>query len=149
MAGTVMHAADQDDLQRGRAAGGLPERQLVDHDVRVEAVGQAEEAEHEHRTISMQRQGSTGGPSTRSRVEQHAQPASASTPVISGIGSSAMNSGMLNQRSRTVALTQGVATEISPMPSTTGAQASRPRARARALQLALGLHDQPAAPSST
>ena len=44
--------------------------------------------------------------------------------VISGIGSSAMKAGMLNQRSNTVGLTTGVASEISAMPSTTGGQAS-------------------------
>ena len=34
-----------------------------------------------------------------------------------------MNSGMVNQRARTVVLTQGVASEISAMPSTTGGHA--------------------------
>ena len=40
-----------------------------------------------------------------------------------GMGSRAMNSGMMNHLLRTVRLTSGVATEIKPMPSTTGAQA--------------------------
>jgi|GEM_PF-5033655 len=50
--------------------------------------------------------------------------ATSATAVVSGIGSSAMMPGMLNQRSRTVALTSGVASEISTMPATIGAQAS-------------------------
>jgi len=52
-----------------------------------------------------------------------ARAATSAASVTSGMGSSAMNSGMLNQRSRTVALTSGVAMDTRPMPSTTGAQA--------------------------
>ena len=45
-------------------------------------------------------------------------------PVVSGITISAMIAGSSNQRSRTVWLIQGVASEISSMPITTGHQAS-------------------------
>ena len=49
--------------------------------------------------------------------------ASSSTPVVSGIAASAMISGRLNQRSRTVWLIHGVAIEISSNPPTIGSHA--------------------------
>ena len=43
--------------------------------------------------------------------------------MVSGIGSSAMNSGSTNHLPRTVGLTHGVAIEISAMPTTIGGHA--------------------------
>ena len=69
--------------------------------------------------------------------------------VISGIGSSAISSGMANHLLRTVLLTSGVASEISPMPTTTGAHASLAQRTARRCRSpSVFMISQPA-PSST
>ena len=70
-------------------------------------------------TVTMSAKGSQHSlPSTRCEFSRP-RIASNAVTVINGIGNSAMNAGMLNQRSRTVGLTQGVMMEISPMPITT------------------------------
>ena len=69
--------------------------------------------------------------------------------VVSGMASSAMMAGSSNQRSRTVALIHGVASEISTMPPTTGHQASLAHRMALRCRSPSVFMISQAAPSST
>jgi hypothetical protein len=78
-----------------------------------------------------------------------ARAASRAAAVTSGIGASRIACGNVNQRSRTVSLTSGVAIEIAAMPTTTAGHARRAQAIARACSAPSVLTTSQQAPSST